>query len=67
MTDAECATVVLLVWCGFCWTAPGAACMDEGQHLARYLRAYRRGLIGQEVMASVCRSLPAASAGQVVA
>jgi hypothetical protein len=66
MTDAGRAAVALLVWCGFCWAAPAAACTDEGQHLARYLRAYRRGLIGQEVMASVCRTLPAASAGQIV-
>jgi hypothetical protein len=66
MTDAERAALALLVWCGFCWAAPGAGCTDQGQHLARYLRAFRRGLIGRPDIALVCRSLTVASAGQVV-
>ncbi len=66
MTDAERAAVVLLVWCGFCWAAPGAACTNQGQHMARYLRVYRRGLVGRDDLTAVCRSLPVAS-GQVVA
>lgn len=45
---------------------PGTGCAPEGQHLARYLRAYRRGLISRELMTSVCLLLPAASAGQLV-
>ncbi len=67
MTDAERAALALLVWCGFCWAAPGTACTGQGHHLARYLRAFRRGLFSREDIASVCRSLPVASAGQVVA
>jgi hypothetical protein len=67
VTDAERAALALLVWCGFCWAAPGTACTSQGHHLARYLRAFRRGLVSRENIASVCRSLPAASAGQVVA
>ncbi len=55
MTDAERAAVVLLVWCGFCWAAPGAACTNQGQHMARYLRVYRRGLVGRDDLTAVCR------------
>ena len=51
MTRAERAALALLVWCGFCWAAPGTACIDEGQHLARFHRAYRRGLISRHDMA----------------
>jgi hypothetical protein len=67
VTGAERAALVLLVWCGFCWAEPGTACTLEGQHLARYLRAHRRGLIGRDELTSVCRPLPVASAGQLVA
>jgi hypothetical protein len=67
VTDAERAAAALMVWCGFCWAAPGAPCAEEGQHLARYLRAFRRGLIGRDDMTTVCRSLPVVSPGQVVA
>jgi hypothetical protein len=35
--------------------------------MARYFRAYRRGLISRNDTAAVCRSLPAVSAGQIVA
>ena len=58
--------LVLRVPCGFCWAPPGTACAAEGQHLARYLRAYRRGLISRELMTAECLLLPAASAGEFV-
>jgi hypothetical protein len=67
VTGAERSAVVLRVWCGFCWAAPGAACTGHDQHLTRYLRARRRGLIGRDDMAAVCRSVPVVSAGQIVA
>jgi hypothetical protein len=67
VTGAERAALALMVWCGFCWAPPGTPCGGEGQHLARYLRAYRRGLVGRDEMTAVCRSLPVVSAGQVVA
>jgi hypothetical protein len=66
VSSAELAALALRVPCGFCWTPPGTACAAEGQHLARYLRAYRRGLISRELMTSACQLLPAASAGQLV-
>jgi hypothetical protein len=61
------AALALMVWCGFCWAAPGTACASDGQHLARYLRAYRRGLIGKDAVAALCQGLPRVSAGQLVA
>ena len=64
MTGTE--DVALMVSCGFCWAAPGTPCGDDGQHLARYLRGYRRGLIGREVLAALCERLPHVSAGQVI-
>jgi hypothetical protein len=64
MTSPE--DLALIVSCGFCWAAPGMPCGDDGQHLARYLRASRRGLIGREALASLCEALPHVSAGQVI-
>jgi len=66
VTSVELAVLALRVPCGFCWAPPGTTCAEEGQHLARYLRAYRRGLISREMMTSACLLLPAASAGQLV-
>jgi hypothetical protein len=67
VTGAERAALALLVWCGFCWAAPGTACTDGGQHLARYLRAYRRGVIDRDAMTAACRAVPQVSAGHIVA
>ena len=66
MTGAEEAAVALLVPCGFCWAVPGTACGQDGLHLARYLRAYRRGLISREALKAICEVSPQVSAGQVV-
>jgi hypothetical protein len=57
----------LMVPCGFCWANPGSACGEEGLHLARFVPAYRRGLMSQEELAVICGSLAHAGAGQVVA
>jgi hypothetical protein len=67
VTGAERAAVALMVSCGFCWARPGSVCEVEGLHLARFVRAYRRGLISQEELAAVCGPLTHVSAGQVVA
>jgi hypothetical protein len=38
--------------CGECWQAPGKPCTPEGDHVARFGRAARRGLItGPELVA----------------
>lgn len=67
MTGAERAAAALIVSCGFCWARPGSACGEEGWRLARFVRAYRRGLISQEELALICGPLAHVSAGQVVA
>ena len=41
-----------LVNCGECWQVPGKPCTPEGDHLARFGRALRRGLVtGPELIA----------------
>jgi hypothetical protein len=67
VTGADRAAVALMVSCGFCWARPGSVCEVEGLHLARFVRAYRRGLISREELAAVCGPLAHVSAGQVVA
>jgi hypothetical protein len=38
--------------CGHCWQVPGKPCTPEGDHVARFARAMRRGLIsGPELIA----------------
>ena len=38
--------------CGQCWQVPGEPCTPEGDHVARFARAMRRGLIsGPELIA----------------
>ena len=66
MTGAERAAVALMVSCGFCWATPGTACGQDGLHLARYVRAYRRGLLSQEALTVICETLPQVSAGHLV-
>jgi hypothetical protein len=67
MTGAQRTPGPLGVWCGFCWVAPGAECSTQGLHLVRYAWAYRRGLISRADLVAVCRSVPAVTAGQLVA
>jgi hypothetical protein len=45
-----------LCQCGQCWAGPGQQCADAreiGDHLARYVRAYRRGLISVQDLQAV--------------
>ena len=42
--------------CGECWQVPGKPCTPEGDHVARFGRAARRGLItGHELVAILGR------------
>jgi hypothetical protein len=67
VTGPQHAALAGRVWCGFCWADPGAPCRtDGGLHFARYLRAYRRGLISADAIIAVCLAIPAVSHGQVV-
>jgi hypothetical protein len=58
--------VALLVNCGFCWAVPGTPCADLGQHYARYLRAYRRGLLDAAGLATVSAAASYITAGMIV-
>jgi hypothetical protein len=67
MTGAERTAAALMISCGFCWAGPRTACSGGGQHLARYLKAYRRGLLSRDELTAICADLPHVSAGLVVA
>jgi hypothetical protein len=61
------AALARTVWCVFCWAGPGKTCHTPGgQHFARYLRAYRREMIGKDTMIAVCLATPRISNGQIV-
>jgi hypothetical protein len=59
-------SLALLAPCGFCWAEPGTTCTDVGQHYARYLRLYRRGILDPAGMAAVSNAAPYISAGTIV-
>jgi hypothetical protein len=54
------------VTCGFCWQAPGEPCTADGFHLARFLRAHRRGLITRAELVTVLATLTVIAEGAVV-
>jgi len=60
------ASLALLAPCGFCWAEPGTPCTDAGQHYARYLRIYRRGILDAAGLAAVSNAAPHISAGTIV-
>jgi hypothetical protein len=60
------ATLALLAPCGFCWAQPGTTCTEDGQHYARYLRIYRRGILDAASLAAVSAAAPHISAGTIV-
>ncbi|HUK73794.1 MAG TPA: hypothetical protein VLW50_34465 [Streptosporangiaceae bacterium] len=45
--------------CGMCWVPPGTPCVrsPEGDHLGRYVRARRKGLLSDNAMAVVLGDL----------
>ena len=58
-----------LVHCGQCWQRPGRPCTvsgPAGDHLARYMRAERKGLITRTELAGVVRQLGAIAAHVIV-
>jgi hypothetical protein len=58
--------LALLAPCGFCWAEPGTTCTDDGQHYARYLRIYRRGILDAAALAVISTVAPQISAGTIV-
>ena len=60
------ASLALLAPCGFCWAEPGMPCTDVGQHYARYLRIYRRGVLDAAGLIAVSKAAPYITAGAII-
>jgi hypothetical protein len=59
----------LAVNCGYCWASPASPCATDqpgGIHVARFGRAYRRGLITGADLMAVLGSLDAFTEATVV-
>jgi hypothetical protein len=52
--------------CGECWQMPGTSCTPEGDHVARFGRAMRRGLISGQDMLAVLGTLSAFTTATIV-
>jgi hypothetical protein len=52
--------------CGECWQVPGKSCTPEGDHVARFGRALRRGLITGPDLIAVLQALDAFTSATVV-
>ena len=68
MTAVQAVPAVRLANCPHCWQRPGRPCTvtgSPGDHLARWQRAERRGLIGREDLAAVVAGL-GVTAGHVI-
>jgi hypothetical protein len=59
-------SLALLAPCGFCWAEPGTPCTDTGQHYARYLRIYRRGILNAADLSTVSKGVAYVTAGTIV-
>jgi len=59
---------VRLVNCGECWQVPGKPCTayPEGDHVARFGRAMRRGLIGGPDLLAILGTLGAFTMATVI-
>jgi hypothetical protein len=60
------AALALLVPCGFCWAEPGTHCTNVGQHYARFLRIYRRGILDAPGLAALSKAATYISAGTII-
>ena len=58
--------LALLAPCGFCWAEPGTPCTEVGQHYARFLRIYRRGILDAAGLAAVGKATEFISAGTII-
>jgi hypothetical protein len=52
--------------CGECWQVPGKPCTPEGDHVARFGRAMRRGLISGQDLLAVLGTLGAFTTATVI-
>jgi hypothetical protein len=62
----EICEAVRLVNCGECWQVPGTPCTPEGDHVARFGRAMRRGLISGPDLLAVLGTLDAFTTATVI-
>jgi hypothetical protein len=65
-TPAEIRDGVRAANCGHCWQRPGPACTAEGDHLARWLRAERRGMISRTELAAALADLDVIEARVII-
>lgn len=56
------AALARLCPCGHCWAPPGKPCGPDGEHLARFARARRRGLLSGADVEAVLGAAPDAFA-----
>ena len=52
--------------CGECWQVPGKPCTPEGDHVARFGRALRRGLVTGPELITVLQALDAFTNSTIV-
>ena len=52
--------------CGECWQVPGTPCTPEGDHVARFGRAMRRGLISGHDLVAVLQAIPGFTGATIV-
>ena len=52
--------------CGECWQVPGKPCTPEGDHVARFGRALRRGLVTGPELIAVLQALDAFTSATIV-
>jgi hypothetical protein len=62
----EVSELARLVNCGECWQVPRKPCTPEGDHVARFGRAMRRGLISGADLIAVLQALDAFTNATVV-
>ena len=52
--------------CGECWQVPRKPCTPEGDHVARFGRAMRRGLISGHDLVAVLQAIPGFTGATIV-
>ena len=62
----EICAVARLANCGECWQVPGKPCTPEGDHVARFGRALRRGLVTGPELIAVLQALDAFTSATIV-
>jgi len=55
-----------MVPCGQCWRVPAEPCTPDGDHLARWLRAERRGVVTRAELAAAVGGLEVIAAHAII-